>query len=352
MNYKLFGRKTGLRVSELALGAGNFGSRRFGYGTSPQEARIIFDRYAESGGNFIDTADSYQAGESEELLSEFIASERDHFVLGTKYSMAGKEMLTAGNSRKTMIQALEKSLKRLRTDRIDLYWVHMADGQTPMEEILRGLDDQVRAGKILYIGFSNFPAWRISYASLLADLRGWTPVAGIEIEYNLIERTPDRELLPMAEALGLGVAYWSPLAGGTLTGKYRSDIKDPNTRKEKWFGHLVRNEATERETAILDALDRIAAQTGTRMGDVALAWLRQKDDHTTVNSVTILGPRTPDQFEANIASQKLTLDVAQLRELDSVSAVQPGYPHEIISKFHPAMFASGSGRVKQHFPVV
>lgn len=220
MRYKTFGRRTGLRVSELALGTGNFGTG-WGYGAEREEAQAVFEAYVAAGGNFIDTAHSYQLGQSEKLVGQFIAADRDHFVVATKYTLGsgGADGLSrTGNSRKNLVRSVEESLKRLNTDRIDLYWAHMADGMTPMEEILRGFDDLVRAGKILYAGLSNFPAWRVARADLLADLRGWAPVAGIQIEYSLAERTADRELLPMAEALGLGVALWSPLGGGVLTG--------------------------------------------------------------------------------------------------------------------------------------
>jgi aryl-alcohol dehydrogenase-like predicted oxidoreductase len=212
MRYKIFGRQTGLRVSELALGAGNFGTR-WGHGAERADAKQLFDAYVEAGGNFIDTADNYQFGESEEIVGDFIAADRDHFVLATKYTLGTNDahgVSRTGNSRKNMVRSVEGSLKRLKTDRIDLYWAHFADGMTPMEEIVRAFDDLVRAGKIHYAGLSNFPAWRVARADLLAELRGWAPIAGIQVEYSLAERTADRELLPMAEALGLGVALWSP----------------------------------------------------------------------------------------------------------------------------------------------
>ena len=252
MRYKIFGRRTGLRVSELALGAGNFGTR-WGHGAERAEAKKVFDGYVEDGGNFIDTADSYQFGESEELVGDFIASDRDYFVVATKYTLgatASEGISRTGNSRKNMVRSVEGSLKRLNTDRIDLYWAHFADGMTPMEEILRAFDDLVRAGKIHYAGLSNFPAWRISRGDLLAELRGWSPLAGIQIEYSLAERTADRELLPMAEALGLGAALWSPLGGGFLTGKYRQSDAG---RINSVLARLVHTEKTARESAILDA---------------------------------------------------------------------------------------------------
>src|SRR5918995_6625904 len=184
MRYKIFGRRAGLRVSEVALGAANFGTR-WGHGAERDGAKKVFDAYVEAGGNFIDTADTYQFGESEELVGEFIAADRDYFVLATKYTLgttATDGISRTGNSRKNMIRSVEGSLRRLKTDRIDLYWAHFADGVTPMEEIVRGFDDLVRAGKILYAGLSNFPAWRISRAATIAELRSFTPIAGLQVE--------------------------------------------------------------------------------------------------------------------------------------------------------------------------
>ena len=203
MRYRLFGRGTGLRVSELALGAGTFGTR-WGYGAQPADAKRILDAYLDAGGNFIDTADGYQFGEAEELLGQFLPGRRNDIVLATKFTRGAAPkpgLTTVGNSRRVMIDAVEASLKRLQTDRIDLLWVHMPDAVTSSEEIMRGLDDLVRAGKVVYLGFSDFPAWRVARAATIAELRGWAPLAGIQVEYSLAERTPDRELLPMAQAL-------------------------------------------------------------------------------------------------------------------------------------------------------
>lgn len=350
MKYQIFGQKSGLRVSTLALGTGNFGTV-WPFGSSKEDAKIVFDRYAEAGGNFIDTADGYQGGQSESFIADFLASERDNFVLASKYSMGTHEMQTTGNNRKTMMRAVEGSLKRLKTDRLDLYWVHLSDGQTPIEEIVRGLDDLVRAGKINYAGFSNFPAWRIANASLLADLRGWAPIIGIQVEYNLIERTADRELLPMAEALGLGVAFWSPLAGGTLTGKYRNKEVDPNSRRALAGGLLVKDEKGERETAIIDLLETYAKETGTNIIDVALAWIRQKHDQSTLSTVTIIGPRNLKQLNDNLASLDLTLTIDQIQSLNEVSKISLGSPHEIIAESQSNLFGRGTGLIEIKHPV-
>lgn len=350
MKYKIFGKKTGLRVSELALGTGAFGTR-WGHGAVPAESQKILDKFLEAGGNFIDTADGYQVGESEEILGELIGDKRDSLVLASKYSMGEKELLTSGNSRKTMVRAVENSLKRLKTDRLDLYWAHLSDGQTPIEEIVRAFDDLVRDGKILYAGFSNFPAWRIANASLLADLRGWSPIAGIQIEYNLIERTADRELLPMAEALGLGVAFWSPLAGGTLTGKYRLAQNDKNNRQEAWKGTLVKAETGNRETEILDMLEVLAEEYSVKVLDVSLAWIRQKHDQSTLSTVTIIGPRTTAQLDDNLASLALTLSQEHIQKLNEISEIDLGSPHEIIAKSSASLFGAGSGFIELNHPV-
>ena len=221
MRYKIFGERTGLKVSELALGTGMFG-QTWGYGATPEEAKRIIEGFADAGGNFIDVADNYQHGVSETTIGEVIASNRDDFVIASKFTRGASgnpAVARLGNNRKNMVQSVEASLKRLKTDRIDLYFAHMDDFVTPMEEIARGLDDLVRAGKVVYGGLSNFPAWRVATAANSADLRGWTPITAIQIEYSLLQRTPERELLPMAEGFGLGVMGWSPMAAGILTGK-------------------------------------------------------------------------------------------------------------------------------------
>jgi aryl-alcohol dehydrogenase-like predicted oxidoreductase len=330
MRYKIFGRRTGLRVSELALGAGNFGTR-WGHGAERNEAKKVFDAYVEAGGNFIDTADTYQFGESEELVGEFIAADRDYFVLATKYTLgttATDGISRTGNSRKNMIRSVEGSLRRLKTDRIDLYWAHFADGVTPMEEILRGFDDLVRAGKIHYAGLSNFPAWRVSRADLLAELRGWAPIAGIQIEYSLAQRTADRELLPMAEALGLGAALWSPLGGGFLTGKYRSGDEG---RLKSRLAVLVHTEKTERETAILDAVLSIAREVGASPSEIAIAWMLHKAAKSTTSLIPILGSRTREQLDGTLGALDVKLSSDHVARLDRVSTVSLGTPHEQIN---------------------
>jgi aryl-alcohol dehydrogenase-like predicted oxidoreductase len=330
MRYRIFGRQTGLRVSELALGAGNFGTR-WGHGAERGEAKKVFDAYVEAGGNFIDTADSYQFGESEEIVGDFIAADRDFFVVASKFTLGTNDtygISRTGNSRKNMVRSVEDSLKRLKTDRIDLYWAHFADGATPMEEIVRAFDDLVRSGKILYAGLSNFPAWRVSRADLLAELRGWAPIAGIQIEYSLAERTADRELLPMAEALGLGVALWSPLGGGFLTGKYRSSAEE---RINSRLAVLVHTEKSARETAILDAVLAVAEEVGASPTEVAIARLLHKAARSTTSLIPILGSRTNEQLDSTLGALDVQLSSDQIARLDAVSAIPLGTPYEQIN---------------------
>lgn len=324
MRYKLFGRGTGLRVSELALGCGLFGTR-WGYGAERPDAKRMFDAYLDAGGNFIDTADGYQLGESEEMLGEFLTGRRNDVVLATKFtasSMAEPSLTAVGNSRRVMIDAVEASLKRLKTDRIDLLWVHMPDGVTSTDEIMRGLDDLVRAGKVTYIGLSDFPAWRVARAATIAELRGWAPLVGIQIEYSLVERTPDRELLPMAQALGLGVAGWSPLGGGLLTGKYR---RGEGGRKEA-FQRLIHSEDDPRKTATLDAVLEIAKDRGVSPAQISLAWAGSR------GVVPILGPRTVEQLTDTLGAAGLDLAPEDLERLNQASQISLGFPFEMLAE--------------------
>ncbi|QBE66958.1 aldo/keto reductase [Pseudoduganella lutea] len=329
MLYKSFGRRSGLRVSELALGTGNFGTG-WGYGSERDEAKAVFDRYAAAGGNFIDTADGYQGGQSEALVGDFIAADRDHFVLATKFTLAGPGGVGGtGNSRKAMVQSVEASLRRLKTDRIDLYWAHFADAHTPVEEILRAFDDLVSAGKILYAGLSNFPAWRIARADAIAELRGWAPLAGVQMEYSLAERGADRELLPMIEGLGLGGALWSPLGGGLLTGKYRNNEQG---RLQGFGGRLVHLEDSTRATATLDAVLAVAAEVDAPPAQVAIAWLLHRDAASATALVPILGPRTLAQLDGTLGALDVRLSPEQFDRLDRASAIAQGAPYDTIAQ--------------------
>jgi aryl-alcohol dehydrogenase-like predicted oxidoreductase len=284
----------------------------------------MLDAYADAGGNFIDTADSYQFGESEEILGRLLVGRRNEFVLATKFSQSAQPnagLLVTGNSRKAMVASLEASLKRLNTDHVDLYWVHYADGVTPIEEIVRGFDDLVRAGKILYAGLSDFPAWRVSRAATIAELRGSIPIAGLQVEHSLVERTTEQELLPMGEALGLGMVAWSPLGGGMLTGKYRQGEKG---RAEGFGGRVFQAEDTKQRTAILDAVIAVADELDVTPGEVAIAWVAAK------GALPIIGPRSVAQLQANLAAAKVVLSGEQIERLDAVSALRPVFPHSLL----------------------
>ncbi|MBD8215162.1 aldo/keto reductase [Erwinia persicina] len=332
MKYTTFGRNTGLRVSELALGTGNFGTG-WGYGSEREEAKQVFDGYAEAGGNFIDTADAYQFGQSEQLVGEFIAAERDHFVVATKYTLGASPaggISRTGNSRKNMIQSVESSLKRLKTDRIDLLWAHFDDQLTPLEEIVRAFDDLVRAGKIQYAGLSNFPAWRVARADTLAELRGWSRIAGIQVEYSLVQRTAERDMLPMAEALGMAATLWSPLGGGLLTGKYRQSNEG---RLTGFGGRLVH---TEQDTTLLDTVIAIAGELQILPLQVAIAWLQHKAARASTSLIPILGSRHLGQLNDTLQALTVRLEAAQVERLDAVSAIPAGTPHEQIAGTLPS----------------
>ncbi|QGW63908.1 aldo/keto reductase [Lysobacter soli] len=328
MRYRIFGN-TGLRVSTLALGTGNFG-KGWGYGSEQDEARRIYTAYREAGGNFIDTADQYQFGQSEAMLGEFIASDRDDIVLATKFSLGDAPdagLQRSGNSRKAMLRSVESSLKRLKTDRVDLLWVHMPDGVTPIDEIARALDDLVRSGKILYAGLSDFPAWRVATAATLAEARGWSPVAAVQLEYSLVERSAERELLPMAAGFNLGTVAWSPLGGGLLTGKYRRG----ETGRAQGLGVVIHGESDARKTATVDAVLAIAEEAGVSPGQVAIAWVLAK------GVLPIIGPRTHEQLTDNLASLDVTLSAEQIRRLDEASAITLGFPHDVVAETAPAL---------------
>ncbi|WP_280217321.1 aldo/keto reductase [Nocardia neocaledoniensis] len=326
MRYTTFGRRTGLRVSQYALGTGNFGTG-WGAGAERAEAKAIFDRFVEAGGNFIDTADVYQFGQAEQLVGEFIRTRRDDLVLATKFAVGAspsKSLSRTGNGRKNLRVSVEGSLKRLNTDYIDLLWVHYPDALTPIEEILRGLDDLVGQGKILHAAFSNFPAWRVARAVTLAEAADWAPLAGIQIEYSLVERTADRELLPMAEALGLGVNLWSPLGGGLLTGKYRQSKQGRLTDLKT----LVHTESTDQKSAVVDAVLAVASEVDRSPAQVATAWVNERSRTLATSAVPIVGPRNLAQLDDYLAALDLELTADQLARLNDVSAIALGIPHE------------------------
>ncbi|WP_176598924.1 aldo/keto reductase [Sphingobium sp. 15-1] len=324
MNYASFGR-TGLQLSRLALGTGNFGTG-WGYGADAETAIAILDAYAAAGGNFIDSADVYQFGQSEEILGKALEGRREDFLLATKFSSGtapDANRLVTGNSRKAMVASVEASLKRLKTDRIDLYWVHHPDGQTPMEEIVRGLDDLARAGKILYAGLSNFPAWRLARAATLAELIRAVPIAAAQFEHSLVHREPEADMFPACTALGIAAVTWSPLGGGVLTGKYR---KGETGRAEGFGGRVFQAENTPLRTATVDAVLQVAEEAGTSADRVAIAWA------ATHGAVPIIGPRTLVQLESNLGAATLTLSAEQVARLDATSAPAGAPPRAAI---HP-----------------
>ena len=336
MRYRLLGN-SGLRVSEMCLGTMTFGED-WGWGTAKDDSRRIYDAFREAGGNFFDTANFYTNGTSETLLGEFIAGHRGSVVLATKYSNAppGNDPNAAGNHRKSMMQAVEASLRRLKTDYIDLYWLHIWDSITPVDEVMRSFDDLARQGKILYAGVSNAPAWWIARANTLAELRGWNRFAGLQVEYSLIERTVERELLPMSKALGLGVTAWSPLAGGWLSGKYSEDRKTGGRLDEQqWRDNAL--VVDERSKAIVAEVDTVARETGCSSAQVALAWLRHRDMPVT----PIIGARKIEQLKDNLASLDLNLTADQRERLATVSRIQMGFPHDFLNKELVQAFSFG-----------
>ncbi|MBM2578131.1 aldo/keto reductase [Jannaschia sp. Os4] len=327
MRYKTLG-PTGLRVSEACLGTMTFGED-WGWGAPEETCRAIYEAFREAGGNFVDTANLYVNGESERITGRLIAERRDEVVLATKYSnaMAPMHPNAGGNHRKSMVQALEGSLKRLGTDRIDLYWVHNWDFGTPAEEIMRGLDDLVRAGKILHIGLSDAPAWAAAQCNTMAELRGWTRFAALQVEYSLIERTAERELMPMADAFGLDMLAWSPLAGGLLTGKYNegsgggSKDGSGNRRLDVSDTHPK----SDRNLAIAQKVVDVAKDLGTEPAAVALRWTMDR------GTIPLIGATKLEQLESNLSALDLTLDADQTKALDEASAIDLGFPHAFLT---------------------
>lgn len=322
MRYRLLGR-SGLRVSELCLGTATFGA------VGRAESARIFEAFTEAGGNFIDTSNRYGRSASEEYVGEIAASDREWFVLATKYTLStrGEDPNASGNHRKSLVQALEASLKRLRTDYVDLYLVHAWDFTIPVEELMRALDDAVRAGKVLHVGISNAPAWVISRANTLAELRGWTPFVNLQVEYSLIQREPERELLPMARDLGVGVTAYSPLGAGWLAGERGAD---PNERPPEGASRLSRvgTEANERNSRIATEVHRLAEEVNRPASHVALAWIRQRGD----GIVPIVGAQNARQLRENLACLDLRLSEEQLQRLDQISKIEPSYPHDLLAR--------------------
>jgi aryl-alcohol dehydrogenase-like predicted oxidoreductase len=320
-SYRSLGR-SGLRVSPFALGAMGFGAEG-GLGCSAEDAYRILDVYRERGGNFVDTANFYTNGHSEVILGEYLAARpglRDRLVLATKFfgNMHPGDPNGGGAGRKAIVAQLEQSLRRLRTDYVDLYWLHNHDTFTPVEETLRTLDDLVTAGKIRYVGFSNTPGWFTAQAHTTALLRGWPPVIALQVESSLLARTVEGELAPLARQAGMGLTPWSPLAGGFLSGKYGRD-QAPTGRG------VVTGGPSASQFAVIDVLHEVAAELGASPAAVALAWLRDRPGVTA----PILGPRRLDHLTGNLEALSVALTPAQSARLDEVSAPALNYPYDL-----------------------
>jgi aryl-alcohol dehydrogenase-like predicted oxidoreductase len=332
MRYKLFGG-SGLRVSELFLGAMTFGEQD-GVGAPAGECARILDAYADAGGNVIDTASNYRGGASEEILGELLQGRRDRFVLSTKYTVTRDpcDPNAAGNHRKNLRLSLETSLRRLRTDYIDIYWVHMWDARTPAEETMRALDDQVRAGKILYAGISDAPAWMVSRANTLAQWHGWTAFTGLQAPYSLLRRDIERELLPMAEDLGLTLAAWSPLADGILSGKYARDGTAGLPSR------IQPANLTDHQHEVAALVRKVAAELGATPAQVAIAWTRARSPVIH----PIIGARRLDQLLDNLGAADLDLPAETVSRLDTQTRIDLGFPAAFIRDTSPWVFGAAA----------
>jgi aryl-alcohol dehydrogenase-like predicted oxidoreductase len=332
MSYRLLGR-SGLRVSELALGAMTFSDRGLSWGASPTDSREVFDAFTEAGGTYVDTANIYgdvfdaADGASERVLADLIASDRDHFVVASKYSCSNtRDVSRSGNSFKTMRQTVDASLANLRTDRLDILWLHAWDHTTPVGEVLRAANQLITAGKVLYFGFSDTPAWVVAHAVAMADAHGWLPPVAIQDQYSLIERSVEAELLPMAQTLDLGVVAWSPLAAGILTGKYTATAEAPGGPRRftdpGWVADIP-----QRHLTIALAVDQVAAELGCTPAQAALAWLRQRPGVV----VPIVGARTAAQIRENLDRLDVRLSDKHLHALDEVSRPELGFPQGFLA---------------------
>jgi aryl-alcohol dehydrogenase-like predicted oxidoreductase len=323
-DYVTLGR-SGLRVSPLCLGTMTFGEE-WGWGCDVETSERLLATYLDRGGNFLDTANMYTKGHSETIIGDWFRKNpgrRDRTVLATKFMSAMRlgDPNSGGAGRKAIESACHESLRRLQTDVIDLYWLHFWDHHTPIEETMRALDDLVRAGKVRHVGFSDTPAWKVAQAQTMASFRDWSPLIALQIEYSLLERSVEDELIPMARELGLGVTPWSPLKGGILTGKYRRDSVPEGARYGEDSNHL--NETT---FGIVDALEEVSKQKDCSIAEVALAWCRQRPG---VDSV-IIGARKMEQLESNLKSADVSLSDEQIRALDEASRREPIFPHSFL----------------------
>ncbi|GAA0303978.1 aldo/keto reductase [Sphingomonas oligophenolica] len=327
--YRLLGR-SGLRVSPLALGTMTFGVKA-AWGSTDEDAARILDIFIERGGNFVDTANFYAAGASEEVLGRLMGDRRERLVVSTKYSLTTRpgDPNASGNHRKSMVRAVEDSLRRLGTDYIDLLYLHMWDFRTPVEEILRAFDDLIRTGKLLYAGLSDLPAWQAARMQEIAEIRGWSPIVALQLSYSLIERTPERDLIPMAREMGMGVSPWSPLGGGVLSGKYSE--KDLAGACEGAGSRKAINAASgrlsARNLAIAGQVKAVAEEIGRTPAQVALAWVLAMPAVVS----PVLGVRTPAQLEDNLAALEIDFSDEQRAALDEASRIELGFPHDLLA---------------------
>ncbi|HEU4407840.1 MAG TPA: aldo/keto reductase [Polyangiaceae bacterium] len=342
MRYKMLGQ-AGLRVSEICLGTMSMG-QDWPFGADEATSRRVLDAYADAGGNFLDTANKYHNGQTEEYLGRWLGGRRDRMVVATKYTLAmdHADPNAAGNHRKNLMRSVEGSLRRLRTDHIDLLWVHAYDEDTRYEETMRGLDDLVRLGKVHYIGISDTPAWVVSAAHVTAELRGWSPVVALQVEYNLLARTPERDLLPMAQHYGMAVTAWAPLAGGVLSGKYTRGGDNDSLRKK---GNEERGRSSEQGLRVARLVDRIADELGATSSQVAVAWVLSRG----YRYVPIVGARKPEQIIDVMGAAELKLPAEARRQLDELTAVDLGFPHEFLRSDHIKDMSKGEVRAKIDF---
>ncbi len=320
MKYKLFGN-TGLRVSELCLGTMGFG-KEWNWGADQATSQAVFDIYANAGGNFIDTANRYTNGTSEKYIGEFMAADRDHFVLATKYTLKDRDDANfAGNQRKNMMRSVTESLKRLNTSHIDLLWLHAWDALTPTEEFMRGLDDLVSRGLVHYIGVSDTPAWVVSQANTLAHFRGWSQFAGLQVEYSLLQRTVEAELFPMAKSFGMTITPWAPLAGGALTGKYlrgeQGRLPETSIRRG------------EKSIEITQKLIEIADKLGVSAAQLAVNWTRQ---HKGQSIIPIIGATKPAQIVDVLGAVNFEIPLEDYQALNDLSAIPLPFPQKFLQE--------------------
>lgn len=328
-HFRMLGR-SGLRVSPLCFGTMTMGQHRE-WATPPDECRRLIDMYADAGGNFLDTANIYH---SEDVVGECLEGRRDKSVVSTKYTfgMDKDNANYSGNNRKSLALAVEDSLRKLKTDYIDLLYVHFWEFRTPIEELMRGLDDMVSSGKVLYLAASNFPAWKVSEANTLADFRGWNRFIGLQARYSMVERTCERDIVPMAAEMGVTVLPWGPLGSGVLTGKYKADDRVEAEAKVEADGtrrpQVVKSSLSDRNLAIVTEVQKVAEEASATPSQVALRWLMQKPGRP----LPVIGARTAEQLEDNMGAVGIELSDDQMKRLDDVSAIESGYPHDVYER--------------------